>query len=367
MVPLEAEVAPTKKTREEVLLLTLHGAGVMAALLICFAAYWLGMIYNVLVLLPLVSVSIMILARSWSLYQRSLEWQFLRHPLKKVFRRYLLQALNQWVFWILLLPALHLAVIPAQFKSADYLVIGGSVGVLLVLSFIPHKKIRVSTNIFFAVGWLFLWIEMFRIFLPPSPSERVVLDPPFSGEWYIFHGGRSALINHHFPLSSQRHALDIGKTIDVPKGQGHKLSLDSFASYGDTLYAPADGKVVKVVNDRPDMEIGQTDLWQIVGNQVVVDIGQERFILMAHLMKGSVRVLPGETVKRRQPIARCGNSGNTSQPHLHLQAQSHSDFKTPGLKTFPILFRNAVRVHGGKRKQFTETDVRRNDILIVPK
>ena len=46
------------------------------------------------------------------------------------------------------------------------------------------------------------------------------------------------------------------------------------------FYAPADGRVVKVVNDRPVMKTGERDTEQIVGNQVVIEIGEGRYFLM---------------------------------------------------------------------------------------
>lgn len=41
---------------------------------------------------------------------------------------------------------------------------------------------------------------------------------------------------------------------------------------------------------------------------------------LAHLQKGSVRVETGDPVKMGQSIALVGNSGNTSEPHLHIHA-----------------------------------------------
>jgi murein DD-endopeptidase MepM/ murein hydrolase activator NlpD len=99
---------------------------------------------------------------------------------------------------------------------------------------------------------------------------------------------------------------------------------------------------------------------------VVVDIGHERFVLLAHLKRGSVCVSRGQQVQRGQKLAECGNSGNTSEPHIHLQVQSRADFEASDLRTFPILFRDVARVRSGQRKQLQEADVRANDILIAP-
>jgi murein DD-endopeptidase MepM/ murein hydrolase activator NlpD len=52
---------------------------------------------------------------------------------------------------------------------------------------------------------------------------------------------------------------------------------------------------------------------------VVVDIGDGAFAAIAHLQQGSARVRPGELVRRSEPIGNCGNSGNSSEPHVHFQ------------------------------------------------
>jgi murein DD-endopeptidase MepM/ murein hydrolase activator NlpD len=103
-----------------------------------------------------------------------------------------------------------------------------------------------------------------------------------------------------------------------------------------------------------------------VGNHVILEIEKDRFVLLAHLMKGSVAVAEGAQVHAGQLIARCGNSGNTSQPHLHLQVQDRADVWATDLKTVPILFRDAVRVRAGHSERLPAANVRRNDELLVP-
>jgi len=367
---IESQPKIAERTIRSVLLTGFHILVILATFLICFAAYWLGFLFNTLFLLLLILAGAGVASRATGLYRKSLETHFVRRPFDRTFRKYLLQSLNQWLFLSLAVVALRLAIVPVQFSPGEYnmiqAIVLGTAALSAVFALVPHKRVRISVNSFFAAGWLFLGIELLRIFLPAPRHESVVLDAPFRGEWYIFQGGRSALINHHYPIRSQRHALDIIKTKDGREVQGDKVALESYPAYGQGLYAPADGRVAKVVNDRPDMPIGKTDLEQIVGNHVVLEIGHERFVLMAHLKQGSIRVLPGEQVRVGRMIAECGNSGNTSEPHLHLQVQSHADFCARDLRTFPILFRDVTRGRSGRRKQLNEADVRRNDIVIAP-
>jgi murein DD-endopeptidase MepM/ murein hydrolase activator NlpD len=63
---------------------------------------------------------------------------------------------------------------------------------------------------------------------------------------------------------------------------------------------------------------------RVIGNHVVVDHGDGRYALCAHLQRGSVDVRPGQRVKSGEQIARCGNSGNSTEPHLHFQVMDRS-------------------------------------------
>jgi murein DD-endopeptidase MepM/ murein hydrolase activator NlpD len=67
--------------------------------------------------------------------------------------------------------------------------------------------------------------------------------------------------------------------------------------------------------------IGSTDSRYQSGNNVVIDISGERYLLMGHLSPGSIQVKVGDHVELGQQIAKVGNSGNTPEPHLHIQAQ----------------------------------------------
>jgi len=87
-------------------------------------------------------------------------------------------------------------------------------------------------------------------------------------------------------------------------------------------------------------------------------------VMMAHLQKGSVLVVPGDVVHAGHPIANCGNSGNTSQPHLHIQAQNQPDAFAPGAKTYPILFRDVTCVRSKHPRADAPFFVRRNDLII---
>jgi murein DD-endopeptidase MepM/ murein hydrolase activator NlpD len=121
---------------------------------------------------------------------------------------------------------------------------------------------------------------------------------------------------------------------------------------------------VAVRDDRSDMPIGQVDSEVIEGNHVVVELAPERYLLLAHLQQGSVVVAEGDEVGAGDLLGRCGNSGNTSQPHLHIQVQSRPTFSNadPELRTFGIRWER-LRRNGVER---AEVAARRNDELLPP-
>lgn len=97
--------------------------------------------------------------------------------------------------------------------------------------------------------------------------------------------------------------------------------------------APADGEVVEVRDEYPDSEIlgnGQVNCAarDIRGNYILIRHADKEYGLLAHLKHGSVRVKPGDIVRRGEHIADCGNSGYTSEPHLHSHVQDGRSFFT---------------------------------------
>ena len=82
-------------------------------------------------------------------------------------------------------------------------------------------------------------------------------------------------------------------------------------------------------------------------NNLVVDIGGGRYVVLAHLKQGSVTVQVGDVVRRGQPLAAVGNTGHTNEPHLHLQIQDSPTGKEDADRTYPMAFRNVHITRGG--------------------
>lgn len=86
--------------------------------------------------------------------------------------------------------------------------------------------------------------------------------------------------------------------------------------------AVADGTVVSVVSDQPNVPPGalsRIPFEQLAGNRIIVDIGNAVFALYGDVKNNGVAVKVGEKVKKGQVIGRLGNSGSTTEPHLHFQ------------------------------------------------
>ena len=80
------------------------------------------------------------------------------------------------------------------------------------------------------------------------------------------------------------------------------------------------------------------------GNVTVIELESGQFVVLAHLRQGSLQVENGDSVQTGDMLARVGNSGNTTMPHLHLQVQTHSDLWDPENRSVPFAFDTDGRV-----------------------
>jgi predicted Ser/Thr protein kinase len=369
--PAVPPTAPTSGlSRFQSIALTVLNVTVAALLaLAAWGANALGMFFNALIILILVMVPFRVAQILWHLFQGVLEYHFWRWTPESGLHKYGWQFLNRSIFWLLAGLTLELCIVPAQFTDAQYsgirAVDWGGIVFLVLLGLLPGKRVYLATNLVFAVASIFMITQLARIYWPVPKSEGVVLAAPFRGEWLVLQGGPSSLINHHYAQSNQRDALDLERLVNGKEKTGDRHRLESFPSWGETVYAPADGKVVVAVTNMVDNAIDQTDLQNLAGNHIVLDIGQGRFVMLAHLQEGSALVTLGQVVQAGDPLAKCGNSGNTSQPHLHLQVQNQPDAFTPGAQTYPILFRDVTCVRANLPRTDAPFSVRRNDRLVT--
>jgi hypothetical protein len=159
----------------------------------------------------------------------------------------------------------------------------------------------------------------------------VRVSPPLRGEGLLDVNGCCGLSDHVRALMSvdgrasnaQRFAIDFVRLNAAGDNTftGDPARNESYAIYGADVLAGAPGTVVAVRNDLPE-NIPQHEPPPVLdtasGNRVVEDLGGGRFALYAHMQPGSVRVAVGRHVERGQVLGLVGNSGNSTEPHLHF-------------------------------------------------
>ena len=149
---------------------------------------------------------------------------------------------------------------------------------------------------------------------------------PFEGEWFVFWGGRTVDQNYHAAVRNQRFAYDLLVVKNGSSHHGDGTKNDQYFCWGQPILAPASGRVVKVVSGLIDNPPGVMDKKNPPGNHVMLDLGNQEYALLAHMQKGSISVTRGEEIRSGQQVGRCGNSGNTTEPHLHFHLQDHKTF-----------------------------------------
>ena len=230
---------------------------------------------------------------------------------------------------------------------------------LAALALVPRRRVYAATNVVVALLSGFLVLQLGRISV--SPTDPVVLDSPLAGEWFVFNGGRSPLLNGH--PSNESNAIDfvrLGANGRTHTG-GSDAPLDDYASFGMPVLAPADGRITDVYDRSADNPPGTNS---DSPNRVVVDIGGDRYVVMAHIKEGSATVQVGDVVRRGQPIAAVGNNGHSSQPHLHIHVVDHPEGENvPGQRTYVMVFRNVQITRGGAWPWGDSRELRTGDLV----
>jgi Peptidase family M23 len=169
---------------------------------------------------------------------------------------------------------------------------------------------------------------------PVSRRRALSLSPPLRGGPYLNFNGCCGLSPHRTALVAvdgtlylgERFAADFIRIDNLGRGAVGDLTRNqSFFTFGEPVYAVADGRVVRTRNNLPENAPlteppGSSFTTQTtLGNNVVLKLGGGRYALYAHLKTGSVRVRPGQRVRSGQMLARVGNSGQSGGAHLHFQ------------------------------------------------
>lgn len=165
-------------------------------------------------------------------------------------------------------------------------------------------------------------------FLAPQPLDthpetdedltETVFSYPFRDEWLAFWGGTNEMVNYHYAQPNQRYAYDFLAVEDNASYSGDPEENESYHAFGKEVLAPADGEVVDVVNDVEDNVPGEMNESEPLGNRVIIDHGEDEYSLLAHFQESSIEVDEGDEVKQGDALGLAGNSGNSSEPHIHF-------------------------------------------------
>jgi hypothetical protein len=180
---------------------------------------------------------------------------------------------------------------------------------------------------------------------PDPPGLRL----PFEGYWRVSQG-HSCSNDHRVGGFGGDFAWDFAAVGPGGRASSSERAGNNEDSYGfgKPVLAPIDGRVVRVIGDVPDneglnsyprrslLDSLQRPDW-IFGNFVVLDTGRGAFVLLAHLKQDSISVEPGRQVRAGDRLAECGNSGNSFDPHVHLQVMDRPDPADPDVRGIPAV------------------------------
>lgn len=150
---------------------------------------------------------------------------------------------------------------------------------------------------------------------------------PFTGFWLTFWGGDTLKQNHHHDTVSQKHAFDFIQTDESGKFfRTTGATNEDYFSFGKDIISPSPGVVIEVVDGLRDNKPGQLNSFNFTGNYVMLKHGNSLFSILGHLRQNSITVKVGEKVSIGQKLGECGNSGYSTDPHLHFHIQDSDVF-----------------------------------------
>jgi hypothetical protein len=173
------------------------------------------------------------------------------------------------------------------------------------------------------------------------PGGTIEIMPPVRGRWRALSSPATKIPSHGTHEYGQTWALDIvaapdGSVAPPFGGMQGPLPPEAFPAFGQIVFAGGDGEVALARDGAPDR--GSRNSWLLLplflvesalrgiggqrfvfGNLLVIRLDHGGYQALAHLQRGSIRPRLGDRVSAGDPVARCGNSGNSTEPHLHMQ------------------------------------------------
>jgi len=187
-------------------------------------------------------------------------------------------------------------------------------------------------------------ISMFQFRPDPPPTgnrfvdykDQTKLHLPFSGDWFVYQGGRFVYQNPNAYRDAERYAMTFTVLKDGRPFSGDGSKNEQFYCYGQPVLAPADGTVVQVTDTYADNVPGRPEDVLPSGNRVLISHGNQEYSLLTHLKQNSLKVKQGAKVKQGDQVGECGNSGASAAPHLEYRLQNSKGVPLP--QTLPAQF-----------------------------
>ena len=187
--------------------------------------------------------------------------------------------------------------------------------------------------------------------LPKMERNITKLQLPFDGEWTVIWGGDTKELNYHVENQAQKNAFDI--VIKDERGNSFKtdgITNEDYYTFGKELIAPCDGEIVLVVDGIKDNKPGELNPMYAPGNSVIIQTDKNEYLFFAHFKQNTIKVKQGQKVKQGELLGLCGNSGNSSEPHLHFHIQNVEDMNTAtGVKCYF----DKLKVNGQTRTDYS--------------
>ena len=211
---------------------------------------------------------------------------------------------------------------------------------LVVLGTMAALRLRTRTGGLLASPWTALQpegvarlVQITRLRFPDFFQTALFL--PCAGETVITQGFNGRITHK----GAWRHALDF----EMPGGAGSWHAGDGqlagFAIFGAPVYAPLTGVVLAMENGVPDNPVGQNNPEANWGNHVILRSDAGAHVMLAHFLQDSVAVVAGQRVAAGAYLGKCGNSGRSPVPHLHVHVQNGPH---PGAPTLPFVIKHYV-------------------------
>ena len=155
---------------------------------------------------------------------------------------------------------------------------------------------------------------------------------PFSGKWKVSQG-YGGKYTHQDSWKESLDFMAIDADGKIRKGKDN--SLEDFYTYGLTVLAPCAGRVIKVIKHLDDNKPGEVDTKNNWGNLVLIEHTPFLYSHISHLLKNSISVKEGDYIVAGTKLGLAGNSGRSSEPHIHLHFQPTPEL---GSSTIPVSF-----------------------------